>query len=255
MLTPPSNTRTKERILAFGTYGSGKSHGWATIRAMYAATSTPGHFHIISTEWEMADRTAEGYEDFDTNATIHEATDYESLLTVSEKILESATPEDWLIVDSIGNGWSWAQDNYCQARWGKTFREYQASLANPKDSDINWQQVNNAYRAWINPYVIRFPGHKYACAQADTVNTEGKWQDSREIKAMFSRIGMKPVGQKELAYAFHTVMLFSHPAPGDYTMTSVDDPSRDHVQHGVVAPPPLGFVKSYLMDVAKWEMT
>lgn len=252
MLKPPEHARTKERILAFGSYGSGKSHGWASIRDLYATTDTPGHFHIISTEWEMADRTAEGYANFNDNATIHEATDFESLLGISEKISEAATGDDWLVIDSVGSGWSWAQDDYCQGRWGKTFKEYQADLGN-SNSDINWQFVNNAYRSWINPHVIRFPGHKYACAQADVVASEGKWKDGPEIQGMYGRFGVKPVGQKELGYAFHSVLLFKHPTRTDWQITTIDDPSRVHVDSHPVATPPLGFVDSYLVKIAGWR--
>lgn len=254
MLTPPPTSRTKERILAFGSYGSGKSAGWAALRDMYLKTDTPGHFHIISTEWEMAHRTAEGYpaDEFDKNATIHEATDYDSIESICLAIAANAGPSDWLVVDSIGNIWSWAQDAYCQHRWGKSFKDYMAGGG--KVQEINWSQVNASYRNIMNPYIVRFPGHKYACAQADTVQMEGGWKDSKEVQEMFGRLGVKPVGQKELGYAFHSVLLFTHPSRDEYKITTVDDPSREKLNGAVVAPLPIGFVGTYLLGVAGWTL-
>ena len=41
-LIPPPNMQTREAVLAFGVFGSGKSIGWSTIAEMYRLTSTPG---------------------------------------------------------------------------------------------------------------------------------------------------------------------------------------------------------------------
>jgi hypothetical protein len=254
MLRPGSHQITKERVLAYGPYGSGKSNGWASIRKWYEMTETPGHFHIISTEWEMAHRTAEGYLDgtpgnnFFSNATIHEAWDYETLVVENEKVRGVLGPDDWAVADSIGNYWLWTQDHYCQQNFGKDFKEFMAEGG--KVREINWQVVNAMYRKLVLPLIVRNPAHFYACAQADPVQTEGSWADSKEVREMFGRFGAKPVGQKQLGYQFHTVLLMKPAGPGEWTFTTVDDPSREKV----VSAPMMDFVMSYLCPIAGWEM-
>ncbi len=54
-LRPSPTARTREMLLLYGKYGSGKSFSWATMRKWWELTSTPGHFHIISTEPESND--------------------------------------------------------------------------------------------------------------------------------------------------------------------------------------------------------
>src|SRR5258706_6014961 len=99
MFRPADRARTKEGIFCYGPYNSGKSEGWAETGALYRATDTPGHFHIISTEYEMAQRVAEGYDDFDTNSTIYETHDYASLVDISQQVRDVGTEDDWVAVD------------------------------------------------------------------------------------------------------------------------------------------------------------
>lgn len=252
MLTPPPNARTKERVLCIGSYGSGKSHSWATLRNWYALSNTPGHFHIVSTEHEMADRTAEAYPNFDENATIYEVTDYHSLMAASQKIAGIASTEDWLVIDSIGNPHEYARNVWFQREMGMSYRDFVSSGKRMKEVPPHgWSEMTGLYKDWINPYVIRFVGHKLACAQAVTVNTQGSWADSPAVQKMYGRVGVKPEGHKELGYAFHSVLFMSQRGTGDWRMTTVDDPSREHL----VDEPVVDFVVSYLQRVAGWELT
>jgi hypothetical protein len=254
-LKPNSRQLTRERILAYGNMGSGKSHGWAALRKWYEVTDTPGHFYIISTEWEMALRTAEAYLDgtpgnnFFSNATIKEAWDFTTLLDVCKEMGTKTVDGDWLVIDSISNFWLWTQDEYAVQHFGfETMAEARAERGN---LEVNWQKVNADYRSLVLPLITRNPAHVYACAQGDTVTNDGKWKDSKEITEMFGRYGMKPVGQKQLGYQFHTVLLMKADGKDSWAYTTVDDPSRDKK----VSEPVLDFVMSYLMPVAGWEMT
>lgn len=254
MLKPSDRALTREGILAYGAMGSGKSNGWATLRKWYELTETPGQFHIISTEWEMASRTAEGYLDgtpgnnFFSNATITEAWDYDSLVEVTADVAKNAVKGDWIVIDSISNYWQWVQDNYAEKHFGvDTMAEARAERPN---LEVNWQKVNADYRKMVLPIITRHPAHLYVCAQADTVSTDGKWKDSKEVAEMFGRYGMKPVGQKQLGYQFHTVLLMKQPAKDEWTVTTVDDPSREKL----VNAPLNDFVMSYLLPVAGWTL-
>lgn len=257
-LVPPPNMNTREAVLSFGVFGSGKSIGWATLAEMYRLTKTTGHFHVISTEWERALQVAESYENFDENATIHEVSDFTQLMEVSEQIRKAGTRDDWIIVDSIGAAQTWVRDEWFQAnRKGVGYREFLGSGGAAKDvGAAGWIQMSERYKSWVNPYVVRFPGHKYACAQAEPVNTEGAWADKGAIKSLFGRVGMKPTAEKETSYIFRSVLLASNPAKGDYELTTVkDSPGRDYLTNEKIAPLPFGFVKTFLMDCAGWSIT
>ena len=252
-LQPSPLALTKEGILTYGSFGSGKTHAWASIRRWYELTDTPGRFFIISTEHEMAHRTAEGYLDgtpgnnFFSNAEIHETVDFASLLDVAQKCREQATDQDWIVVDSIGNAWNWVQDEQTIAQFGKTASEYRADGGKRMD----WQKTNERYRSFLLPNVLRWPGHKFLCAQADKVSTEGDWADPIEIQRKYRPFNsQKPIGQKELPFQCHSVLFFSHPAKDDYRISTVDDPSREKLDDKPVA----DFVTSYLCGPAGWSV-
>lgn len=257
MLVPPANMQTREAILNFGVFGSGKSMGWSTIADVYRLTSTPGHFHVLSTEWERALQIAESNDNFYENASIYEVENFETLLEASRKVREAAGRDDWIVVDSIGAAQTWARDEWFQGnRAGMGWRDFLASGGAGKDvGAAGWITMSERYKSWINPYVVRFPGHKYACAQADPVSTEGVWADKGAIKNLFGRIGMKPVGDKELSYVFRSVLLATNPAKDDYCLTTVkDSPGRTYLTGEKIAAFPFGFAMTYLLGPAGWRL-
>ena len=254
MLQKNERALTQERILTFGEMGSGKSNGWANIRKWYEMTDTPGHFYIVSTEWAMAHRTAEGYLDgtpgnnFFSNASIVEAWDYESLVAAHDEVATKAGAEDWIVIDSVTNHWQWVQDAYAMRHFGGvTMQEHRAEGGR---GEMNWQKVNSDYRNLVLPIFTRHPAHVYACAQGDTVKSDGIWKDSKEVQQMFGRFGIKPVGQKQLGYQFHTVLLMKHPSKDEWTFTTVDDPSREKKTGEIISE----FTMSYLLQVAGWQV-
>ncbi len=262
MLQPPEHARAREAILTFGVYGSGKSEGWAAIGETYRMTDTPGHFHVLSTEWERALQIAEGCQtDFYANSTIHEVTDYESLMAASEAIrkvnAESDNPlGDWIIIDSIGTTLQWTRDVWFQNEMKMTFREFMGSGKKLTEvGPAGWIQMDTMYKDWILPHVLRFPGHSYACAQADTVNMEGAWADKGAIKDLFGRIGLKPVGEKNNPYLFGSILLTLNPSKGEYCLTTVKDrKGREYLTREPLAMLPLGFAQTYLVGVAGWSL-
>jgi hypothetical protein len=257
-LLPPENALTREAVLLYGEFGTGKSLAWATIAEMYRITETPGHFYIISTEWERALQIAEAYDGFFDNATVEEVEDFEGLLAVSQKIKAMGTKDDWVVIDSIGNAQTWARDEWFTANMGgRTYREWMADGGSAKDiGPAGWITMSNRYKSWINPNIVRFPGHKFACAQADRVVTEGTFADKGAVKALYERAGWKPAGEKELGYAFRSVLLTSKPTADTHELTTIkDSPGRGYLKHEAVAPLPLGFVGTYLQNQAGWRVT
>lgn len=244
-------------MLSYGGYGSGKSLGWTSIADMYRRTNTPGTFYVVETVHEASLVVLEPYEDWDQNVVVEECTDWDSLLEVSEKFRKVATPEDWLVVESLGNTLLWSRDVWFRLNRGDmSWRDFQKSGASVKDvKPHNWIEMDEIHRSWTVPFVQGFPGHKYATAQADSVKTEQGFSDNKQVIAMFGRTGTKAVAHKDAGYVFRSVLLFKHPTKDAWTITTVDDPGREHLEDVQVAGPPLGFVKTVLMDTAHWSVT
>lgn len=264
MLKPPAKQLTGEAILSFGMYGSGKSEDWASIGEMYRQTETPGHFHILSTEYGRAFQVAEGFEDFASNSTIYETEDYDSLVDASRQAYEASKKEylvhgerrDWIVVDSIGNALKWARDVWFEKSQGINYRDWQGTGGKVTDvGPSGWIQMDSLYKTWFNQNILRFPGHVYACAQADSVNLEGSWADPKVVRDMYGRAGMKPLGDKELGFSFSSVLMKANPSQGEYILTTVKDrKGREYLTREVIAPLPLGFTMTYLVNVAGWTL-
>lgn len=267
MLKPPESALTGEVILSYGMFGAGKSEDWATIAEMYRQTDTPGHFHVLSTEWGRAHAVAEGYgPTFFDNCTILECEDFEQLDKASKAAKGAATASfeehgerrDWIVVDSIGNVRDWARNIWFQRNYEIDYRDWLNTGKSVKEVPSHgWGEMNSIYRTWFAGQILRFPGHAYATAQADTVNMEGSWADAPNIRETYGRHGIKPLGDKEMTFAFMTVLAKrgQPAATPEFTISTVKDKKgREYLNRELVAPLPLGFVMTYLVNVAGWRM-
>lgn len=261
---------TKEGILTFGVNSAGKTRSWATIRKWAELTATPAHFHIISTEHEMVLRTVEGYLDgtpghnFFTNATIagydHDnrlwtpdaPSDYDTLLAATAKIHAAAGPNDWVVIDSIGLVQTWSRDVWFGAEKGMSYRDFVGSGRKMKEvKPADWDTMAGLYRDWYFPYIWNFPGHRFACARMVEIRTEGDWAEKdRNILKMFGPHGVKPDGEKNLGFDWHSVLLCSRARDG-WNISTVDDPERTYLNDEKIS----DFVQDYLMGVAGWQVT
>lgn len=255
---PPEWMTVPELILVFGYDGSGKSRTWADWRAMYETTNTPGHFRILNTEpgrraemMAQAFRSGEPGKNFDSNATIYEATNWTELTEQSDLILKEAQPEDVLVVDSIGFGWEWAQDDYIQQEKKKSRVQFFADGG----GKLNWQYINDEYRSWYNGLINGFPGHRLFIARAEPIKKAeraGDWATSREVLQLFERHGHYPTGQKHNSYSTPTRIRMEELAYGEYVFTILkDQPGRERAERA----PMMSFPISYLMGCAGWTIT
>lgn len=268
-LLPPGYYTEPESILTFGVNSAGKTRGWAAIRKWFEITQSPGHFHVLSTEYRHAMRTRQAYLDgtpgnnFDSNATIYETTDYDSLMEASELVRKAGlatsidTPEgprspDWVIIDSVGHPKIWARDKWFGINKGMTWREFLDSGRGVKEVKPNeWGQMAGLYRDWIIPNIYTFPGNKYATAHLKEIRTEGLYAEkNRDILRMFGPHGVKPDGDDDLGHSFNTVLLLNRARDG-WQITTVDDPEREYLTEA----PVVDMVMSYLQPVAGWSIS
>lgn len=257
-LHPP--TPRRERILAYGQPGAGKSTTWVQIAEWYYKTKVAAKVWVVDTDicWE-AMRPEDGHLDQIVEAfPIYEWSDYKPAI---QKIRENAKPDDWFSIDRGDTVWDAAQEGWSQAVEGKDIDEFflmhQQRGTNPGgDFGTNWVQIKRMYNGVIG-LVQRFKGHVIVCASASEVREKkGQFGDDAEVYNKYAKIGWKPNGQDKLAHLFHTE-LFLADTPSGYRMTTAKErkaPSGGHQRQYVKGKPVTpDFVMAYLIQEAGWK--
>lgn len=269
---PSSNVR--ERILAIGTWGTGKSEAWFRIADWHARNGSPARFFIADTDMYSADRILEELGTGDEigldgltfrkygNCYVYDVVEWEHAVKFAKFCSRAAFGNDWTVIDMIGPLWTLVQSAYTEMVYGKNIADFyieakKADLAKKaatgKSSGhvmadaygSNWQVINQMYGQFTTN-LLRNRGHIFACSPADKVDREN---DSTEVVETFGKFGYKPVGQKHLGHMFHTILLLNN-TPKGYTYTTL----RDRKREMKVNAPLNDFVLSYLVPVAGWKM-
>ena len=252
---PQGNSR--EQILLIGSWGAGKSYAWLST----AKRIPEAHFYILDTTFD-AERMVEG--ESLTNVTITHVDEWDEWIEASEKYRTIATRDDWLVVDLVSDLWGAAQRAYSDKAFGKPIDDWFLSAkaeADAKDTNVggiiagshgeNWGMINKMYQRAIMS-ILRFPGHILAVAPAEQVsepNQQGKGGDSIELRNLFNRFKLKPSGQKNLAFQFHTILLMREKSKDNWIMDTVRDRNRERLTNTTVT----DFSLNYLMKVAGWR--
>jgi DNA polymerase III delta prime subunit len=245
----------KERILLMGPWGVGKSTAILNIAEMMEQTNAEGTVHVVDTTYE-AERNLQGQ----TNTEIHSVETWDEYISAVKRIREVGGPSDWLAVDRIDPVWDQAQAGYSEKAFGKDidqwFLEYKAAgkegHAFSGEYGTNWVAIKRMYEAFMTE-VMRFKGHVIATAKAVPVqepNRDGKGGDNPDLRAEYGKFGVRPAGEKNLGFMFHTVLLLSEVKQGEYTYTTVRDRRREQQKSRSLT----GFVPSYLIGVAGWKL-
>jgi hypothetical protein len=246
-----------ERILAFGSPGSGKSKGWGDIAQMYRVTGTTGHFHVLSTE-DQTSRVRDAYPPsetdpgWDANVTVHECRDWPGLEAATKTVLAAVTGDDWVIIDELGKPWEWVSQYYDDTRPKKraVSDDPFALEDGPKRDAEAWVAIKKVYYRWLNGIMLDRPWHVYACAHEDALRVEGGWKDSDDAVNVFKYIGYRAVTEKTAPYMLKSVLWCRRTARDKWVITTVKDPARDYLHDQ----PVLTFPATYLLSVAGWDL-
>lgn len=269
-LVPSPDRTTPEAILTFGAYGSGKTEDWACIADAYRKHGNTGQFYVLSTEFERVLASMEGRVGWRENVHIFEASDWPSLLvatqTISEKVAAKIAEQDiapidnddWIVLDVAGPPLRWSRDFYFTQSKGFDYRAFQDEGGQSSEVRADeWGKMESIYLNWFNPNFMRFPGHRFICAQSKAVDV-GSWAPKANSTRgkLFSRLGQEPVGYKELGAQTHTVLFKQNPSADDFTISTVKDkPNRENLSHTPVLSREYGgFVVTYLQAVAGWTV-
>lgn len=276
----------RERVLAMGAPGSGKTRLWLTIAKKAEQLRSTGTFYVQDTD--MAVRRMIGEAEFlllqdrtqfmryeepanprlegkwvpedgvvveNPRVVVYEPYEWPEYVTAMAASARAATNDDWLVVDLANPAWDAVQDEYIDHVFKKESVDFylEARLANKKggalDGEKDWQHINRMYREW-SKHLMRFRGHIFACTGVKAVSSEGQRADAKEVRITFGGIGVKPEGQKHLWHTFHTIIYLVEFKPGEYQMTTPKDREREKM----VGAPIKDFVMDYLVPVAGWKL-
>jgi hypothetical protein len=188
---------------------------------------------------------------------LYEWTDYTAFARL---VLSEATPEDWVIVDFIGSAWQAVQDHFTQEVFNKDIGDYfletrkalskGASALGALEGWTDWQVINALYRQWITPLLVRGRSHLLATAKVDSLSPSKSPTEDSSTRQLLSSFNSKPVGQKELIYQFHTVLLTGRNGAGQFTLNTVKDRERAELRGHILS----NFALDYLKGVGGWHL-
>jgi hypothetical protein len=258
-LQPIVSGVARERIIAYGVAGSGKSKGFYDTARWLQQAGLNTHFYVIDTDFAAERALAEGYPDL-TNVTAYVCEDWDRLNEATDLILSAAKPGDWLMIDMIDKAWSFVQANFIEQVHDQSFDSYllearkmmakanKEGALKPFEGWTDWPAVNAMYERWIKRALYNTAGiNIYACAPVKDVTKD----TDKTLKDIYGVLGVMPAGQKNLTHQFHTVLLCKHKTADEWTLTSVKDRERTRLDNSRV----ITFPITYLVPVAGYNPT
>lgn len=243
----------RERILLYGNAGTGKSSAAISI-----ARRIDGTVHVIDTDYAM-DAMLFG-DDVPSNIEPHpvDMDDWDGLIKTVTDVMKAVDKDDWVVIDSMTPTWDAVQSYYVEKIHSKDIdvffveerkRQSNASSFQAMEGWKDYSVINKVYAKFYK-LIHTCKCHVLLTAEAQPVNTsEGKTQDSREIRDLFQRIGQKPKGQKRLPFIPHTVIYMRKRGKNDYQFTTVKDRNREDQVDSKMT----DFAMDYLFKVAGWR--
>ncbi len=265
-----------ERILALGTAGSGKTTNFLNIAKFAQTTKSESKFYVLDSDFAM-DRMITGYPSIpysihgdpaftnpDARLVIYPVFEWQEYERALRDIRLKSRPGDWVCVDFISNAWTAVQEYFVSEVFHKDIGDYFLSVRKTLDKDasslgalegwVDWGVINPLYKKWVNTLLYRGRYHLYCTAKTEPLSSEKKPTEDPQTRQLFSRYGIKPVGQKDLPYQFHTLLLTGRRSimgqEDIRTITSIKDRERPEVSGQEVK----NFTADYLINIAKWAL-
>lgn len=248
--------QARERILLMGAPGTGKSTAAGTIARTMRATKQPGKVWIVDTDNAWERMVEEQFPDLD-NIVLLPADGWSDYREAVEKARANADPDDWIVVDQVGMTWGMVQDYFTeqvfQSDIGDYFLQVRKELKGGKKNLeafsgwTDWIVVNKLYKSVTLPLLLH---HTKCHVLAATAIERVSDNDDKRLREMFSQWGVRPAGQKDLAYQFHTVLILAEPTKEKWVMSTVKDRGRPKQDKATVR----NFAIDYLRALAGWSL-
>ncbi len=251
--------RSRERILIYGDTGSSKTTAWLNIARWSQRTHSPAHFYVADTDNAVLDMLDEGYSDL-TNVTVSPIYSFDEYQDWSKHTRPLTQPDDWMVVDLLGEAWSAVQRYFTEQVFGSDTGNYfmqarkiwDANKTPDKDRHefegwTDWKVINKLYQDFINPLCLRNTCHIFATSKQEVLQSRS---DTKDITDTYGKFGVRPQGQKHLGHSFRTILLAQHPKRDQWVLSTVKDRERTQLEGEKVSE----FTLSYLRKVAGWTL-
>lgn len=260
--------------MAFGAGGGGKTTNLINIAKFAHVTKSPAKFYIMDSDFAMG-RMMTGYPEIpfgvfgdpnfpitpESRLIIYSVFDWKDYERAMADIRTKATAADWVVCDFISKAWIAVQDSYVFEVFNQDIADYflrarkslkdNAKSFNPLEGWVDWQVINPMYFKWVNQLLFKGKWHVYCTAMSDNLSSDKKPTEDAQTRSLLLRYGVKPVGQKQLPFQFHTLLLNNHNLQDGYTVTAIKDRERPGIGE---ARPIKNFTTDYLVNVAGWSL-
>lgn len=239
-----------ERILVIGPPGAGKSYNLLKIARFVQPSGA--QVHVLDTDGAYPRMLKEFPDLQNVHATF--AYDWQDYVGWLESTLKVAVPgRDWVAVDRVDKAWQRVQNFVSEEVYEQSLAERllearkrmkkRAMVVSPSDQ-ADWQTINAQYSGWFLQLMYKTRCHIYLVASVRTVREE----DEEEVKDLYGAYGVRPEGQKALAYEPDTVFLLTC-RRRQWFITIIKDRGRPYYERQPLA----DLAKQYLGLVAGWR--
>lgn len=252
--------RARERILAYGPAGAGKTY--AAMQTITKALGPGERAYVIDIdnawgrmletdgaaiglsvveEYQQGVRDQE-YEDPDGNVVLFHCRGWEASIKALSKALTTATRDDWIVVDSMSWLWDDVLAWYIEKTHGEELPDFlidarmQQIKAGKKTAAtgatggqeatvVEWNYINPVWNKQVATPLVNANCHIYLCAEAKEARTDGR-QD-KQLQTLYESIGWLPKTQKRVGNNVQTILFFNVSKTGVYKVTTVKDRGRE----------------------------
>lgn len=253
-----SQNRSRERILAMGGTGAGKTYALLSVAKKIA----PAKVRVVSVGDNAYDRLLETEFKGLDNVEVRSAWDWPSLMKNVSEYMDESERDDWLVIDLLSPCWQMVQDWFSETVFGddlaammlarrqavkeindkaKTDKDKVKSIQ-PFDGFLDWSVINPQWKKLMDR-LLQCPCHVYVTTEVKAIGD----RDPKDVQEMFGQTG-KPDGQKNTGHRFSSVLAFKK-GRKERVFTTVKDYGRKEVEDEPVG----DFAMSYLMKIAGWR--
>ena len=277
----------KERILVAGAPGVGKTFAWACIaRALpksrfYVIDPDDGVRRVLYEVDQSGDRvfpdlsnieyyfTPKWYTNGVANVPKLEKLNDPELKAFQGGVVDAwktikpkIKPDDWIVVEHLGNIWARVQDGFADEVFDKDIGQYflekrKAMKTGSKRLEAlegwtDWSVINKLHNDdFLIPICFENPAHVYMTTAFTTVEPRSK-EDS-EVKAFYGDTTIRLEGQKHNAFRAQTILLFKSSGSGDSRKYICNTFLKDRGRPFTVEQEWNDFYYNYLVAVAHWS--
>lgn len=271
--TLPNGKQVRERICIFGPPKVGKTHLYFTIAKWHQDLGSDAKFYAISsdTSFDVLSMNPE-FQDL-ANMEWVDAVTFQDYIEGARKFNSLMRPYDWLSVDLMADAWPAVQDEYARVltkEQGGNLEDIGDLWATSGKSDDypitgwEWGMPNARYRILANNLLLRSPGHiflVYGQKELVTESRSGKTGETAATRDMFGHLGVKPNGQKDDPWRYHTILHVDSAGEKQQKMATAGERwgyrgelGKRMGNGGMMDQPIDDFFLDYLVKIAHWEM-